>query len=215
MKKETEKIQRKGHSKLDLESHHGLLRNNEILNQVQDDGRVFRHDEGRNGFTLIELLVVVLIIGILAAIALPQYQKAVMRSRYATLKNLTKTIATAETVYHLTNDSYTTEMEDLEIGLTGGTFNEESPREYVYPWGYCRVAQQSNTKITITCHNTNISMAYVTVLEEAETPRTSCYVYGSLDPEDFPLQNQICKEETGLQKKTGQNATSLYLRYQY
>ncbi len=73
------------------------------------------------GFTLIELLVVVLIIGVLAAIALPQYQKAVERSRAQEGITLLKTVANAAQAYYLEHGSYPlsfSEM-DVEIPWTG------------------------------------------------------------------------------------------------
>lgn len=57
------------------------------------------------GFTLIELLVVVLIIGILSSVALPQYQKAVLRSRAAEAWPNLKTLNMAANAYCLENPS--------------------------------------------------------------------------------------------------------------
>ena len=72
-----------------------------------------------HAFTLIELLVVVLIIGILAAIALPQYQKAVVRSRYAGLMAIVKHIQEAQEVFYLANGAYAANCEELGIDVPG------------------------------------------------------------------------------------------------
>ncbi len=73
----------------------------------------------QKAFTLIELLVVVLIIGILSAIALPQYQKAVERARLATMLPLLRSIAEAQYVYQLTNGRLADKFEELDISLPG------------------------------------------------------------------------------------------------
>ena len=71
----------------------------------------------KKGFTLMELLVVVLIIGILSAVALPQYQKAVLKSKTVQLISLVKSMAESQERYYLENGTYAKNLEDLDISF--------------------------------------------------------------------------------------------------
>ncbi len=68
-------------------------------------------------FTLIELLVVVLIIGILAAVALPQYTKSVDKTRMTETLAITTAIFNAAERYKLANESWPTSLDDLDITI--------------------------------------------------------------------------------------------------
>ncbi len=64
----------------------------------------------RKGFTLIELLIVVVIIGILAAIAIPKFSNTKEKAYMAAMKSDLRNLVTAEEAYFADNTTYTTDQ---------------------------------------------------------------------------------------------------------
>ncbi len=89
-------------------------KNNVVLNLIWNLSAFLRM---RSGFTLIELLVVVLIIGILASIAVPQYQKAVDRAEATEAVTQGRALVDAQVRYYMVNQTTTLNLENLDIEI--------------------------------------------------------------------------------------------------
>jgi type II secretion system protein G len=75
---------------------------------------------GRQGFTLIELIVVVVVIGILAAIAVPKFFLTRERAYRTSMQADLKSLATLQEIYHVSNLTYSGSLAALEMSVSEG-----------------------------------------------------------------------------------------------
>ena len=151
------------------------------------------------GFTLLELLVVVLIIGILASIALPQYQMAVGKSELATIKAITKNIQETAQVYYMIHNSY----DNISVNKLDITIPEDI---HCYIW-----SQANEDKLYCEKNIFNAQVRYY-LFRSTGKPQV-CLV---LSKNTADKANRLCQKETG---KTASQAachnTGEYCTYSY
>ena len=125
----------------------------------------------RKGFTLLEMMIVVVIIGILAAAALPMYAEYVKKSRTGEAKNALGDIRTMQLAYYddimLGNHSYAVDITALKWTTDSGTTVGKSPAFYTFSTGPLESVATSPNADTVPDGMTALYLTHQGVLSTA------------------------------------------------
>ena len=147
------------------------------------------------GFTLIELLVVILIIGILAAAAMPSYRVAVGSSRAATMYNLVRAVDLAQQHFYMQTNRYASNLDSLIIAMPAG-FKKESLGKISSTDVSCTIGGHGGTRTSFLCED-------IKDLVLIEKYHQNDYFICWADI-DSPVSNKICQNLSGRDTPTSQ-----------
>ncbi|MCM2267676.1 MAG: prepilin-type N-terminal cleavage/methylation domain-containing protein [Elusimicrobiales bacterium] len=116
-------------------------------------------NNNRKGFTLIELLVVVLIIGILASIAIPQYFKVVEKARVSEAMSIISSVKSAQERFLARGGSYTSDFTRLDISYANMTATALPSKFYTASASAGTCASGPCYVITLTRHTNSSTVA--------------------------------------------------------
>ena len=148
--------------------------------------------KNKQAFTLIELLVVVLIIGILSAVALPQYKVAVEKARMTEAFSILKSVKEAEERYYLANNTYTASFDELDISLPGTVTSTRSIKLpsgweiFIDDHSYIHAVNKlaTNTLIFSYTHSPSPDMRRCHAKQNNNVANQACKSVGGKDPVD-------------------------------
>ena len=143
----------------------------------------------KQGFTLIEMLVVVLIIGILASIALPQYQRVKEKTIMTEGMQIAKQVADANINYYLVRNEYAGDIQDLDIEFSGSPYvhagiNRVETKNFIIS----PVGSSATTLATI--QKTPCCDIYNIYIRREKPSIIRCASYGNATK----IQKQLCKK---------------------
>lgn len=120
------------------------------------------------GFTLLELLVVIIIIGILAAIALPSFLSQAAKAKQSEAKSYVGAVNRAQQTFRIENSSFASDVAALQIGIPTQT------TDYLYKVLF---ANESQTIFVATANDSSTLRSYaggVIVTQEGQTSAAAC-----------------------------------------
>ncbi len=159
----------------------------------------------KQGFTLIELLVVVLIIGVLAAMALPQYRVAVGMSRASTMYAFMRGVDQAQQAFYMANNRYATTFDSLSVGIPPG-FTKANAKRITKGRTACFIMTSlGEEKISIKCSD---DLAGVTMEKYHKDNYYVCWANKTKE-----ISNQICRSLSGQDEHNSVNTSGDELAY--